>query len=298
MTKITMAFIFLLFSFYAFADTQSCQLSLPARILVSKDFNANVDFHSFAKASNCQEKNLQKLGEFLISIKGNISSQRLAENFKEAVTISPAQVEVMHIEDVLKQKLDLRKEHFLENIRLVNTYSILTLSENERISADCSNCHNNGLKNIQIEIKDSQKNSSRQLWIQASLMSLARAYVAADNLRVNQKPLSSNDFIKKDILTLNPNQLVSDDKQIGFYRINRALPKGEALTEAHLSPIRLVNQGTPASISLENSSLQLQGSAIPMNGGHYGETVRLRNPNSNRIITGRVVDFNKVVISL
>jgi len=37
---------------------------------------------------------------------------------------------------------------------------------------------------------------------------------------------------------------------------------------------------------------------MPTRSAQFGESIELRNPNNNKIMAGKVVDYNKVVIEL
>ena len=37
---------------------------------------------------------------------------------------------------------------------------------------------------------------------------------------------------------------------------------------------------------------------MPSRSAQFGETIELKNPSNNKIIVGKVVDYNKVVIEL
>jgi hypothetical protein len=64
-----------------------------------------------------------------------------------------------------------------------------------------------------------------------------------------------------------------------------------------IQPVNLVNYGTPVKINLKNSAISLTKIASPTRSAQFGESVELKI-NNEKTITGKVIDYNQVVIEL
>jgi flagella basal body P-ring formation protein FlgA len=72
-------------------------------------------------------------------------------------------------------------------------------------------------------------------------------------------------------------------------RAARWLPAGAPLTDASTEPIPLVKKGQQVTVTVIAAGLTLSASALALEDGADGQTIRLRNPVSNQQFTARVV---------
>ena len=75
---------------------------------------------------------------------------------------------------------------------------------------------------------------------------------------------------------------------------------------AQLQPIKkddfiqhnLVTAGRHTNVIFKSKGINLSLNALPLEYGKFGQDIRLRNPKSNKIIIGKVTDFNTVLVEL
>ena len=96
---------------------------------------------------------------------------------------------------------------------------------------------------------------------------------------------------------MTPENALTTLDNIGFYKSNKTIVQDSVVSNLDLQAVNLINFGTPVSITLQSQNISLQRTAMPMRSARFGEIIELKGPN-NKNISGKVVDFNQVVIEL
>ena len=128
-------------------------------------------------------------------------------------------------------------------------------------------------------------------------MAKVKVVKAKRSISFQQKNLNANDFYLDDVMTMTPDNVVTTLENIQFYKSNKTILQNAVVSNLDLQAINLVNYGTPVKVELKNEYIALQKIAMPIRSARFGETVELKGPN-NKNISGKVIDFNKVVIEL
>jgi|GEM_PF-550496 len=115
--------------------------------------------------------------------------------------------------------------------------------------------------------------------------------VAASPLLANQ-PLSPSLFrLEKREIFGNPRQFVQSPSELPFLELLKPLKPGELLKQRDTRKARLVRKGTPVQFQfVSNPSVRLQVELQAMEDGFFGDKIRLKNPESGRIIMGLVTN--------
>lgn len=79
-------------------------------------------------------------------------------------------------------------------------------------------------------------------------------------------------------------------------RATRALRAGEVLTAAAYRPMPLVKSGDTVRIRVSVGGIEAAGHAVAQQSGHLNERIRLINPESRRLLTGRVTGAGEVEV--
>ncbi len=300
--SIILIFVYASSGFAQKLEDLRCEVELASHIFLTYSQKNNIPDHElFISDSNCQNSQLNYLRDFLMDARGSINLNRISDYNSELSNLifNRDQVRVYRLEDIIKEKLNLSADRFVTNANIIGNQHILTFDENIHISANCNTCQRNGLQSVELIFRTNE-GGIQSHWVQSQIKSRAIALVASSQVSVTHNSIDRGQFELKEVYSETPENLFyeADLDRIHFYRLNRSLSRGEALSRSHTSPMRLVRQGSPVNISLNKSGISLSGKATAMTSGHIGESVRLRHPQNNRIITGKVVDYNRVVIDL
>jgi flagella basal body P-ring formation protein FlgA len=95
-------------------------------------------------------------------------------------------------------------------------------------------------------------------------------------------------FVRKDAAELRGGYL-SDPGQIVNRNVKRALPAGTVLTPDLLTTPKIVRRGQQVMIRAGGAELNVQMSGEALADGEEGQSIRVRNAQSRRIVEGRVV---------
>ncbi|MCK6593607.1 MAG: flagellar basal body P-ring formation chaperone FlgA [Bacteriovoracaceae bacterium] len=255
------------------------------------------------KSSNCDNLVINKFTQILMSLEGialsNVLEKELSEDFKNIkITLNPAKIFVGNLNDYLKTNLANETNLFFTDTRLSSTKKVLTLNEEELIEVSCESCLSYGDKNIKIDLVHPINATRISQWLSTKVTAKITVLKANKNINLQNEGFKKDDFITEDLLTTQPDKFISQFEMIKFYKPNKVIIQGMPLTNQDIAPLQLVRYGTPVKVVLKNNNISIIKSAIPHKSANFGETIELKNPSNNKLISGKVVDFNKVLIEL
>ncbi len=300
--KILFALLFLVLIQSAHAELPSCDFELYSKIyrLEPNAYLNNTDvIHSF----DCDNNVSNKITQIISNSNGSIGADFLKSEIKKDfpnlnITISPRKISLLDLNSTLRDHLTSDSNLFFINSKSLNGLKTIGLTDGEQIKIICDNCNSFGEKNIKIDISNSLTNSNRALWFTSRLMAKISVFKAKRNLSFQQKHLNPEDFYSDYIFTGAPENLLTTIENIHFYKVNKTILQGSPISNLDLQAVNLINFGTPVQVILKNQNINLHKTAIPNRSAYFGETIELKNPNNNKIIAGKVIDYNKVVIEL
>lgn len=98
---------------------------------------------------------------------------------------------------------------------------------------------------------------------------------------------------RRDIGRLSPGYFTDIDKILGL-TVKRQLGQGMVLTDSQLNKPILIKRGNTVSIVAKVGDIVIATSGIALENGSEHQFIKVRNANSKKIITGRVIDENTV----
>lgn len=90
--------------------------------------------------------------------------------------------------------------------------------------------------------------------------------------------------------------IITEDKQLIGRELRHATLEGELLRTNDVLPPRLVTRGSMVTMRIENSFMSITAQGRALQDGAVGETVRVMNLQSNRVIEGQVDSSGAVVV--
>ena len=295
-------FLFIFSSIGAYAADVDCTVELYSKVYrleTNQILNSNDIIHSSSCASTVSLKISQLIANSTGTVGTDFLQRELTKDFQGLkIEIKPRKLSLLDLNSALKDQLAINSNLYFFNSKSLNGVRSLGLLEGEQLKTTCESCNNFGEKNIKAEIANPLNNSSRSLWFSTRIMAKIKTFKAKRNLSFQQKHLEANDFYSDEIFTNNPENLLTSLDNIHFYKVNKTIVQDATISNLDLQPVNLINFGTPVSVVLKNQNINLQRTAMPNRSALFGETIELKNPTNNKIIAGKVVDYNKVVIEL
>lgn len=283
----------LLIAFILFSQSvlANCKLVTFDRII---KINPNQD-QKIIKETDCSEEVQNTFVKFVSSTTGKLNSAHLKRYFKQEsnveIEISPEIFSVTTIESLIEDNIK-DGTVIVKNITSLFSQSSLNLSISDSISIECKDCNKPGEKNILATIND------KKIWLSALIHKKRSAYVLVKNLTNLDQTLDAS-FFKKVVIADNGNSLLFNDiDKIRFYKPTKLLRIGETVKKYDLRSRVLIQFGQKVNVNIKSNSIKLESRATARRNGHIGDVIELVNDNSNKVITAKVVDFNKVEVEL
>ncbi|MBC7712483.1 MAG: flagella basal body P-ring formation protein FlgA [Rhizobacter sp.] len=252
--------------------------------------------------SDCSPEVTNKLATLVSTSEGTVGVDFLKTELKKDfsdinLNFTSKKLSLLDLSSTIRDQLLPNTNLYFTQARSLNGLSTLGLVEGEQITAVCDSCQSFGEKTIKLDIANVASNTSRALWFSSKIMAKIKVVKANRSISFQQKSLDPKDFYYEEIMTMNPENALTSLDNIGFYKANKTLVQNSVVSNFDIQAVNLINYGTPVSVTLKSDSILLQKTAMPIRSARFGESVELQGPN-NKNITGKVVDYNKVEITL
>ncbi|MBK23922.1 MAG: flagella basal body P-ring formation protein FlgA [Halobacteriovorax sp.] len=292
----------ILFSFSSFGNTKSCKIDSFEKIYYLPNPNG-FNSKEIIKRSDCPLDVKRKFNRQIYKSSGSLTSNIInsiseIKNSGYTVELTPNRIQVINLKNEFQKQFNLRKDWTFGKLKMLNKKSAIGLDLESSLSLSCELCHTTGEKNIALEVRNPIKGFSKTHWVQGTVFISTKALIPVRSLSASEPQLSPSLFKKELINVTRPEQYFTNIEQLVFYKLNKSLPEGTGLKFTDLTPINLVSAGIPTKVVLKSGGLVLNGTGIPSQSGKFGEIIKLRNPKTKRMIIGKVVDFNKVLVDL
>jgi flagella basal body P-ring formation protein FlgA len=290
------------FSFFIFFSLQilkaeTCSVDLYSKIY-RFDSSQPLTQSEFIKGSNCYLKTLNQVGQLISRQKGEFSITQIENEIGNGIVhITPRKIQLLDLSTVLRDQLVVNSNLYFFDIRSLNGLKNISLSEEESLKASCESCTSYGEKNIKIDIYNPISNNLKSNWIVTKIFAKIKVFKAKRSLSFQTSKLSPEDFYEDETFTMMPESILGTLEHIEFFKPNKTIIQGATILSMDLQPINIVTFGIPVKAILKNSSINLSKMASPTRSAQFGEMVEIKI-NNNKSITGKVIDYNQVVIEL
>lgn len=286
--KKLISIFFLILSTTVMAD---CKLETFDRII---KINKNQD-QKIIKSTDCSQQVQQTFMSFISSASGSLNAAHLRRYFKQEsqidIEITPSSFTVSTMKGLIEENI---KEGgiIVKSVTSLLSQSSLNLNQSDNLTIDCKNCKKPGQKNIVALV------NNKKIWLNALIHRERTAYVLARSLvNLNQKLDAS--YFKQVKIADNGNTLFFNDiNNIRFYKPTKLLRAGDTVKKYDLRSRVLVKFGQKVQVNILKNNIKLGTKAIARRNGHIGDVIELINQKSKKVISAKVVDFNKVEVEL
>lgn len=269
----------------------SCHLTSFDRIV---KLNKVMD-QSIIKSSDCTPEVQSLFIDFISSAEGVLKAKHLASIFSNEYNINieilPNAISIEDSATLIQKNLKLENT-LIKNINSLYGNAAFTLNQSDRLVFSCSNCNKPGEHNIK-----AYKNGET-IWMSASIYHKKRALVLTKDINPFNPNLDNEDVEYQYVFDKENKQLFSDYENIKFYKPTRTISKGDLLKVHDLSLKRLINYNSEVEVSVKGKDLFLKSKALAKETGVLGQIIKLYNPKTKKIMEGKVIDYNKVMVEL
>jgi flagella basal body P-ring formation protein FlgA len=267
---------------------------MPEYIIKTKEIIATTNW---SQTSGCHESEIIKLQNIINQTEGRISSFYIAQNLENNFNhtnfeITPQFITILSLNSFIKSHFTIKDDLLIVEAKLLSQLDSITYNSNTEIKLECSNCDSIGKKNISLQIGNTKN------WMSITLGREITTYVATSPITARTNSLQKNNFEESKVIITDDIKYLSTLEHIEFYTTNKSISKGSPVKTSDLSMLPLVKIGQTTSIEMEQNGIYLKSKAIPLRNGYYGETIEFKNPANNKIIIGKVIDFNTAQVEL
>ncbi|MGB0452795.1 MAG: flagellar basal body P-ring formation chaperone FlgA [Bacteriovoracaceae bacterium] len=288
--KIKTTTLFLTFFIGITAYAETCEITLKKFLIRQKNSNLNSLF-----SSKCSKKTKEDVSNFLMTSSGEFQVRQFKKYLKltdqEKIICSDTKFNVLGLDEFLNSKSKLKKLRFKDS-KFLGGPGFLASDHISGINTECADCFSPGEKTIKLH--HSFTNNS---WIKTKLLHSVVGLFPKKTLSPSHElKLSAKDFQEKEVLTLNPKEFIQSTKNIKFLKLRGTIHPNSPLRKIQVLSENLVSAGRPTKVLLNSRGLKLSLKAIPLSYGQLGDIIKLRNEKSAKIIVGKVIDHNTVVV--
>lgn len=288
-------FIFLsliLISFKVF----SCEVHLPDHVLI---LGNNANLMTAATHTDCSEQVLDELNETLKSVDGKISGFQLSDLLKAKefnVIVRPNLISVQHLKTLVREQIMLPAGVQMTSSQAINSPDFVTLNSGEKVEVECLNCLFGSQQPLNLKIRGIDGNA-RTVNVRADFRKMVKAYRVTTFLPAFSE-IDPSQLKEEYVESIPHTNLVTDLKNLKFYKLNKPVRAGELLRQSDLNALPLVKAGMKTEVIIENHLVKLVTSGISRSNGSLGEYVEIFHPQKNKKYQGKVIDINKVLVEL
>ncbi|MBC74872.1 MAG: flagella basal body P-ring formation protein FlgA [Halobacteriovoraceae bacterium] len=269
---------------------KDCTMQTSARVY---KINKILD-SSFIKSTNCSTEAKNHFVRFVSSASGKLNPKHLSHLFSTEYGQSiqfANPIEVVDARDFVAEKLK-NKDLVIESLSSLYGKASINLEESDRLSIECAKCEKPGNKNIKLKI------NGKTFWLNAKIKIKRKGYRLKTDVAAFSDNLDSTIVEQTYGIDSGKVALFSDVNNLKFYRTRRPISKGSLLKQSDLILKNLVRYNNKVEVHIKSDSLSLKTKALARENGKLGQLVKLFNPKTKKVLTGKVIDYNKVLVEL
>ncbi len=260
--------------------------------------NLNVEGDSFIKShKNCNLDIIANINEVLAQKSGIVSTDPIASSLRfdhKGLTLTPKTINILLSKDLIKQD---NKNIKLEILKSGTLKRLFGLGPKDTYHADCKDCQNPGVHHLAITINGREDRSTRKFWFKTKT-SIEKTILYANRSIHYNTPLKKSYFSIKKIFVSDPEKYFSSNTPIHFFKTSRTVQSGLPLLQNGIRPRMLVKNNSPVKVILRNGALQMKSIGTAMGSGKLDEIITVQNTKTKKAYSGKIIDFNKVLVEL
>ena len=139
---------------------------------------------------------------------------------------------------------------------------------------------------------------SWSFYVSAQINRFGPVLVASRNLAKGERLTDADIIIEKRQLPTRVNSVIDQlEKAVGM-EVKRHIPRGQVIERNRLTHPVVIQKGEHVIITAANSAISVVSSGVALGRGKVGDHIRVQNPKTNKVISGRVTAKGKVAVSL
>ena len=253
---------------------------------------------SIVKESDCDYQTITIFKEVISSATGDLRSTHLSQilrsEFSKDVSIHPRKISIQNIQDSLSSLIKLPNDLIIKKASSLFHKASINLNNISKatLSATCMKCLSPGKKNIKIFV------NRESIWFSADILQKRVGFISTKEVSPYSQSLSRDQFKTTYIFDNGRSPLFQDIDNIRFYKATRQIQKGKTLKLTDFTPINIIQAGKKIKVILRGKSMSMSSTALSRSSGKIGQFIEVYNQKTNKKISGKVIDFNTVMVNI
>lgn len=194
---------------------------------------------------------------------------------------------------IAKEKL---QEEFGDKVKL-NRVSVYISKPIEFVSIEKTSLRaREGSPRGSLHIYLKTKKGLRRVSVSLDLLWRCRVFVALEDIPVGERLYPWQVTLEERFLRRCPKQSIQDPQELINYVAMRKIPKGEVLRKSKLKREHLVKRGDEITLIFRKGALEINFVGTALENGYYGEVIRVRSANTGKVLRGKVVSENALIL--
>ncbi len=246
--------------------------------------------HNTTCAEKINSAGLTILSNYTGSIKASTLSRVLREETGEEVIVSPETIEIDDLKNIMSRFLIKNSDYKISSLKLLDGKEVLLLDSPESFSLLEPQSLHPGSLQVQFKLRQSSS------WAILELIKKTKVLVSSKDLPVNAD--IANHVQWKELYHSSYEDFSIQEDLIPHMKTIRSIEKDRPIKRSDLTLNQLVAPGRAVDMEIVNETIRISAKGHPLSGGSYGQNIQLKSLNSNKILTGKVVGLDKVVVHL
>ncbi len=294
---LTFTFITLIIGIFN-TNIYSCEILAPKSLIITENIES-YELNSAFKYKECDNEQIKSFNMLLTDYSGKLNQRVLSAELQDKRIKLSNPFEIISLNTALNDRISLPQKWKIIDLKIIGQSShFFSLNNEEHLQVSCSNCTSTGIKNIKMDIVNPIANTKASYWATGNVAVAVQALVTKNNIAITNQPLKRNNFEMKTVYSARPENFFTFEDKLPYYKANRPLRSGQVVHFNDIGPLNLVTIGTPVQVKLNSNGLKLQATGMPTRSGRLGEIIQLKNPKTNKIIIGKITNFNEVEVEL
>ncbi len=289
-----MRLIFAFAALFGFVEAWACELTIPARVLVTTTSNGTWPFAN----KDCTARQFDTVHEVLRDQDGSIPVARLQAAIGQDIQINSDEKSV-RIENISY----LIRRSFTDvgdaGMAISNPFQghLISLSKDSEFVLHCHPCQFNGEEVMRLHVR-SFMGGETDYSFQAKFSRYVHAYKTRRNINAFTSDLKPEMFEQARVPAAAYGQYLTDLSRLSFYKTNKTLRVGDVVRISDLVPQTLVKAGDRVELIFENSHVRVKSQALSRQNGGVGDEIEVWNQANGKKYHGTVIDHNRVRVDL
>lgn len=291
------SFYFIIQVLFSYTYAASCDIKSYKKILILPNKSIPSYTKNIFLSNECSHEVTIKFLTLLTNSKGILTQRYINEYFKES-EIKPNlinnKIKIVLLKEILESNILLKRNLAFFDIKHVSNKQMLPLKNYQNLDIKCENCHQVGTTSIYINFRNNKNQILAREILSTVVKQKVTAFFPKKQMNIIGKSLKLSDFTRKVYYTIKPRSILNVGKEIVFYKSNKQLSPLTPIKVYDITAINLISYGQQVKATLKSKYITLEAMGIANDTGSIGQNIRLKV--NNKILTAKIVNFNKVEI--